>query len=195
MEPRPEQDLVRVDVADPGQDLLVHQGRLDPPRVVRPSRSARSSAEISRASGPCDRANAASAAASSTIPGDLAQPPRVAEPDRLDRALADAKVTRTCSGRVGRDQPKSSRHPRLDDDSPPVPPSSSITTHLPRRPTTRTEAPPTRRSNSSAVLPCSRNGSWTVTDRDDLATDQEPAGGLGPSSQPRASSGIDRSSD
>ncbi len=57
------------------------------PRLVRFRRFASSFRVISSASGPCERANAAPAASPVRIPGDLAQPSRVAEPDGLGRSL------------------------------------------------------------------------------------------------------------
>ena len=119
MDPGPEQDLVGVDVADPGQHLLVHQGRLDRPAGPRQAARPGRRGAISRASGPCDRAKAASAASAPAIPGDLAQPSVVAEPDRLARPFQLERQAHVV-GSIGRDQPKPSRHPGLDDDQSPV---------------------------------------------------------------------------
>src|ERR1700704_6443570 len=97
MDPRPEEDLVGVDVADPGEHLLIHQGRLDPTRgpletraelLVRDLESVRTMRARERPLG----------FPGPGIPGDLAQAAVVAEPDVLPwsiRAEDQADVFRS----------------------------------------------------------------------------------------------------
>ena len=112
-----EQNLIGVDVADPREDLLVHQGRLDSAQV-RPSPAARPSSEISsaRARYPRERQRRLLLAGE---PENLAQSPRVAIPDHgvgFRQPKRQADVLR--SGRLN--QPKTSSHPGLDDDHSPL---------------------------------------------------------------------------
>ena len=127
------------------------------PRVVRASRAARSSRAISRASGPCDRAKAAPPASASGYQAILPSR-RVSQYQTVAPGLSRWNVRRTWSGRCGRDQPKASRHPGLDDDQSPGRPPSSITTHLPRRSTPLDRRPAARRRTPRRRTPGAGTG-------------------------------------
>ena len=81
-------------------------------------------------------------------------PSRRASQNQTDRpAPSSRNVRRMCSGRSGVDEPKSSRHPGLDDDNPPVPGQRDHDPLAPPAHAPRPSHPPPARSNSSRRAP------------------------------------------
>ena len=118
MDPRREEDLVGVDVADAGEHLLVHERRLDPAARPAKPRGELVAADL-QGIGAVRAREGGGGLVRAGEPVDLAQPPRVAIPDhRLGFRQPERQAD--VFGSIGIDEPKASSHPRLDDDDSPV---------------------------------------------------------------------------
>ena len=139
--------LVGVDVADPREDLLIHQRRLDAARGPRQPLGELVAADLQGVGAVRSRERLGRLIGIGEVPADLAQPPRVAIPDRRSGFL-HMEHQADVFGSLGFHQPKASGHPRLDDDNPPV---IGQLHHDPLAPShdTRDRRPAPRRASSS----------------------------------------------
>ena len=113
------QDLVGVDVADPGEHLLIHERRLDAPRgprrAARPARRGRSPGRPVRATARTLAPRLRRAANQQILPSR-----RVSQYQTVARGFVQVERQADVVGSLRLDEPKASSHPRLDDDNPPV---------------------------------------------------------------------------